>query len=1153
MKLKPLLSGLFLLFFIMSGSAFALDIPLTLEEPDGITRSNEPVTSGIPLPSGTQTTNWSLWDGTHQIPLQVTRLQGGTPWILLDFQINVSASGKKNLILRDTPSTVSPAKPLTIFEDSSQIIVITGPIKILMKKNPFNLFEAVWIDRNNDGNFATEEQIINSSGDNIQIIDSSSRLSFTGTGNPEKLVWEYRGQIRSTLRIDGRYTKKGISGFLAYTTRITFYAGRSDVKIEHILRNSSQRNERHVKVTSAILKIGEGGATISAACTGMENRETCTGPLVAWTNIGFGGTFELIPAARISNKGLVIPDLSYYGAGVVMDFAEGLSPTEQIRRRTAVNSLLFALAPQSWYSQYGNLSTSQFGTLDDEKKTYQNWGWTWSPGQEPREPHRPNYWVSWKDVSVHEESEADDLWQHLVMYIRTGQRGYFDRALAWARYLKWEYTFRTDGFDFAWDGNWERPGVSRPKLDIPLTSQDQSYLSSDVQPGRIDCRARGACHLYGWGLIDYYWLTGDIDALEAATDIGEISERIFGWRTPGSHRMGEYGLRQGARHLLFATHLYEVTQNTRWKNLMNLLAQLWIRSPDYDIRGFYPFGQYITDNKVAKGAYIAGARAVSTFELGLLSHAFGEYYRITGNPEIRNRAVALANWVKQYAFQSPPTPAYIAMTIALDWPSPGKVWQSSTTGSGAYTVSLVDTLVRGYRLSGDNSLLDRAKLHWDLGTRGTKGGIQVGRFTNSRILSDNLYYSSNRGDLPYNHLLFHNVSGPPGNKITWTGIWTKISPSGIPIKGDRGACGSAPCGRVWVPGTFDSKRNLFVIFGGGIAGGCDSGYVNDLWTYSYSQNLWKQILPIKRSWEGADNINWPKGRDNHMLAYDDYQDLYWMYGGTCSDLGRGVGEQAIWSFNPNTNLWNKYPAPAGVSPPTLWARYDTGFAYDSLNRKIVLFGGGVAVTKGDTWTFDTVTKEWSLKIPEGSPNTPPRRTQIENAMVYDSYHKKIVLFGGVDAANNLLNDTWVYDVAMNTWSNMHPPTAPSPRMMHPLIFDSKNKVIVLFGGQISTGGSKGNYAIDDTWIYDLSTNTWAPVKAAGPKPPPLAHHVMAYVSANEVILLWGRSPTFEGKIWSFKLTRSGEVSDTTPPHLDPTPEDYTDEKCWPKGELRIIN
>ena len=86
----------------------------------GIARTNEPVTSGVPIAPGDVGASWALFDGTQEIPLQTTVLPGRlTPWLLLDFQTTLPAFALKRLTLRQQPLSVAPAKPVAITEDAA--------------------------------------------------------------------------------------------------------------------------------------------------------------------------------------------------------------------------------------------------------------------------------------------------------------------------------------------------------------------------------------------------------------------------------------------------------------------------------------------------------------------------------------------------------------------------------------------------------------------------------------------------------------------------------------------------------------------------------------------------------------------------------------------------------------------------------------------------------------------------------------------------------------------------------------------------------------------------------------------------------------------------------------------------------------------------
>ncbi len=758
-----------LLLFVTTGTVSAAlrgneITSLTIDEPGVANRTSAPVTSGVPVPAGTDINSLSLFDGDQEIPVQISKLKGSSAtWVLLDFQVSMPQSTRRTLSLRDAAPLANPASPLSIVDNGSEYIVDTGPLKLVIPYSSFNLFKEVWND--SDGNGAWDTKVISSSGSNLNLSgrdSGTSNASLTGNGAPSNMTWEYGGPgssqtMRATLRIDGQY-----GSLLNHTTRITFYAGLGAVRVEHLLRNSKADNETTVKVRSASLKIGDGnGVTVTAVRPGS----------MSWAKVTAqsGATFELVPssfyyASSSSNGGMVVADQSYHGASIMLDFAPS-STTSAVEQK----SPLFALADGSWYSKYGSVSVQKFGDLADEVATYAAWGWSGGPAK-PSEPHNPDYFISWKNIDVHGDLEADDLWQNMIMYMRTGQRGYWDRARGWARYYKWEYPHRTDNFEYAWSGNFETgTSKSRPTVQPSnLSGDDSNYVNNSVGPGKIDIfySDYGGDHMYGWGLLDYYHMTGDLAAIDAAVDIAEVSKRVLEQRTPGSYSMGEWGMRLGGRHFLLVTRLFEVTGDSSWQTYMNHLAALWKQSPDWyeqDNAGFYYYGSFDTDTIISNGSYNAGAKVFSTFQLNIISHAFQRYYDATGRNDttIKNRIIALANFVLKYGLHS--TADYSGKAIAVNWPNSGDIWHKYFDGGGGfdpfYTISLVDVLMRGYLLTNNQQMLNNAKQHWNRGSKAEYGSTarlagdnEIRRYVNGSFLDDHLYVSN--GDLSYTALLF---------------------------------------------------------------------------------------------------------------------------------------------------------------------------------------------------------------------------------------------------------------------------------------------------------------------------------------------------------------------------------------------------------------
>jgi Mg-chelatase subunit ChlD len=180
-------------------------------------------------------------------------------------------------------------------------------------------------------------------------------------------------------------------------------------------------------------------------------------------------------------------------------------------------------------------------------------------------------------------------------------------------------------------------------------------------------------------------------------------------------------------------------------------------------------------------------------------------------------------------------------------------------------------------------------------------------------------------------------------------------------------------------------------------------------------------------------------------------------------------------------------------------------AYDSTNDKVVLFGGYDGSKKYDeTWEYDTVTHTW---IGPYLPNPRPS-ARYKHQMDYDSVNNRIVLFGGYDGSND--DETWEYDTVSHTWHGPYIPSPhPSARQNHDLVYDSINNRIVLFGGW---GGTNA----DNTWEYETSSHTWYGPYKPTPRPSPRVSHAMAFdIANNKVVLFGGFKSVNNNETWEY--------------------------------------
>ncbi|HXI41409.1 MAG TPA: Ig-like domain-containing protein, partial [Bryobacteraceae bacterium] len=190
-----------------------------------------------------------------------------------------------------------------------------------------------------------------------------------------------------------------------------------------------------------------------------------------------------------------------------------------------------------------------------------------------------------------------------------------------------------------------------------------------------------------------------------------------------------------------------------------------------------------------------------------------------------------------------------------------------------------------------------------------------------------------------------------------------------------------------------------------------------------------------------------------------------------------------WTYNPTTNVWQKM-SPNGISPnPSLIL---PGMTYSSFDQKLYLFGGFDGTNfYSDLYTYDVPTNTWTPVVPAGGVK-PAGRYRF--GFAYDSTNNVILLYGGQNASG-ILGDTWVFSPATSTWTQLTPPQSP-PIAASPvwarLTYDSDHNAFVLaqqgLGGYF--GGTWTAYAIQ-TWLFRYqgagpNAGTLAPTANAAP-------------------------------------------------------------------------
>jgi N-acetylneuraminic acid mutarotase len=173
--------------------------------------------------------------------------------------------------------------------------------------------------------------------------------------------------------------------------------------------------------------------------------------------------------------------------------------------------------------------------------------------------------------------------------------------------------------------------------------------------------------------------------------------------------------------------------------------------------------------------------------------------------------------------------------------------------------------------------------------------------------------------------------------------------------------------------------------------------------------------------------------------------------------------------------------------------------------RVILFGGYDGDYDGETWVYNLSSNKLSLKITTSKPS--PRRYHAMASFTAGIAEDQVILFGGYDGDYD--DETWIYDLVEDTWTQVFPDSFPSARHSHAMAYIGSDKVL-LFGGKDDSG------YYNDTWVYDLSETSWTQLSPPSP-PSARRNHAMADIGVDQVLLFGGWDGTDDDETWIFDL------------------------------------
>ena len=308
--------------------------------------------------------------------------------------------------------------------------------------------------------------------------------------------------------------------------------------------------------------------------------------------------------------------------------------------------------------------------------------------------------------------------------------------------------------------------------------------------------------------------------------------------------------------------------------------------------------------------------------------------------------------------------------------------------------------------------------------------------------------------------------------------------------------------------------------------------------WHYYRDVWSYNA-TSNSWNEISTNSGPSGRFNFQMAYSIDHHTIVVFSGR--DVVFGGASTRVpgdtWIYDVEQNIWErKNPSPSPMQ------RSDAGFAYDELNNVFVMYGGlshvDSDVVLDETWVYTLDTNTWTEMTPE---NSPPRMYGCE--LVYDSLNQKVLLWGGDIKEGGMLDEFWCYDYPTNTWTIIETDPKPRGRYWFQMTFDKDFEKVVIFGG--SPGG---DIKLGDTWLYDYARNEWTEIKSSV-NPSARECSCMVYDSRIGKVVLFGGGAGFKESLddtWILD-TVNGEwsVADTYVPSTEIGDDDLNSSKGIP--------
>ncbi len=582
-------------------------------------RPAEPVTVSIPFARGVlaDDRHISIRDGETVLPLQrrvlATWEDGSVKWLLVHFQPDLPGNCDKTLSfsIEEGLTEATPDVSVTVTEMTRGIQIDTGPLSLLVPRKDFlpvcsiMLNGQPWCDDSPFDGFS-----IKCSSQKLNTVWSptTKKMRESNACEPMQLTIEEAGPLRAVSIVTGKHRRANGRGYLELQGRITAYAGKSYIEVEHQFIHTEEEAKLSLEEIALKFRPNVTGQPHTALGQGYYRTSIRqdTGPLemalttetmlyqsnehfvdsfygdfwVDWRDGKAGLTLSIYQAHQnfpkkrcVDGKGI---DCWLYPSDVKPALLlQGMAKTHRIQlhfhtwdlplEECSIRSLQFQLPdrpslPRTWFRDNnpyreaffpeklpGRLITAFNKLHDGRPKALGMLHFGDAPDSGYTDQGRGRGHTVWVN------NEYDRPHSCALFYGLTGQRRVLDSALVSARH-------------------WLDVDLCHYSADLlkhgGLKIHTRDHVTGGVTPS----------HEWTEGFLDYYFHTGRQEALDAARSVAENIMRHMA--RPNMQRPGASSVREGGWALRAMVGTWLGTGEQKWRDEAARIVEMFLKWQD---------------------------------------------------------------------------------------------------------------------------------------------------------------------------------------------------------------------------------------------------------------------------------------------------------------------------------------------------------------------------------------------------------------------------------------------------------------------------------------------------------------------------------------------------------------------------------------------